>query len=179
MDYDLSVSEADLLDLHETLVPDSRSSRPTSQLHPFFHTSVLESERPQGGVPMFRTHRVTDDASDEQDWEDSLGSSGSFYGDYLQTFAADDELDGSEPETNFETRSPVLSSPEARSSSESSSEPSTAATSAFSHPRNVGLKPEPNGDGVQLSTISKALWLAGHQLISTLPAALSQVAVSS
>jgi hypothetical protein len=176
LDYELSVSEADLLDLHETLVI-SRSSQQTTQLHPFFHTSELErAPRPQGGVQMFRTRRISDEDSDEDDQEDGSVSSTSYYGDDVPAFSILDEADGSDAETNVETGSSVPSSPETLSSPESSSEPSTTA---FSYRPNMVLKPAPSKDGAQRSTLSRALWLAGHQLISSLPTGLPQVAVAS
>jgi len=176
LDYELSVSEADLLDLHETLVI-SRSSQQTTQLHPFFHTSELErAHRPQGGVQMFRTRRISDEDSDEEDQEDGSVSSTSYYEDEVPTFSILDEADESEAETNVETRSSVPSSPETPSSPESSSEPSKTA---FSYRPNMVLKPAPSKDGAQRSALSRALWLAGNQLISSLPTGLPQVALAS
>lgn len=176
LDYDLSVAEADLLDLHETLFTPS-SSQPASQLHPFFHVSALErAPRPQGGVQMFRTHRVTDEYSDE---ESGSVSSASYYGDDLVASTLFDADDSPDAETNVETRSSDPSSQETSSSPESSSDLSVAATSASSyHPYTVS-KPVTGKDAAQQSTISRALWLAGHQLISTLPTGFSQIAVSS
>jgi len=150
LDYELTVSEADLLDLHETLVP-SRSSQSSAQLHPFFHTSALErAPRPQAGVQMFRTRRITDEDEDEEQ-ESRSASSGSLYGDEI-------------PPT-----------PETPTSTGSLPEPSTAATSVFSNHPQLVSKSGPAED----DAISRALWLAGHQLISGLPTAYPQIAVSA
>lgn len=176
LDYELSVSEADLLDLHETIFA-SGSSQPAPQLHPFFRTSAFErAPRPQGGVQMFRTRRITDEHSDEE--EDEPASSESFYEDELVASTLFD-AGASYAETNLETKSSDPSSPETPASRESSSEPSTAATSAFSHHPYMVSKPASGKDGAQQSAISRALWLAGHQLISSLPTGLTQIAVSS
>ena len=158
LDYELSVSEADILDLHETLIP-PRSSQSPAQLHPFFHTSALErAPRPQAGVEMFRTRRITDE-DDEEEREEELESrsvsSGSLYGD----------------------EAPM---PETPTSSGSSPEPSTAPTSIFSrHPQLVSKPFSTEGEDAQLPAISRALFLAGHQLISSLPTAFPQIAVSA
>lgn len=174
LDYELSVSEADLLDLHETLVT-SRSSQPTTQLHPFFHSSAFErAPRPQGGVELFRTRRVS-----EEDKEDSSTSSETSYTDELTAPLLVDEEDSTDVESNVETRSSVPSSPETPSTSVSSSEPSTTVSSVFSYNPRLVSKPAPDQEGAQRSVISRALWLAGHQIISSLPSALPQVAVSS
>ena len=180
LDYELSVSEAELLDLHETLIP-SRSSQEPAQLHPFFHTSALErAPRPQGGVQMFRARRVTDDEDDEEEQEDGSDSSSSFYGDEVSTSPVLDEINASDEETKVDAKSPVPSSLESPTSSGSSSDPSTAATSVFSyHPLLMSKPASVEGDDTQRSAISRALWLAGHQLISTLPTAFPQIAVSA
>jgi len=172
----LSVTEADLLDLHETLFTLS-SAQPASQLHPFFHVSALErAPRPQGGVQMFRTHRVTDEDSNE---EDGSVSSASYYVDDLVASTLFDADDSPDAETNVDTGSSGPSSQETPSSPESSSDPSVAATSAFSYHPHMVSKPVTSNDAAQHSAISRALWLAGHQLISTLPTGFSQIAVSS
>lgn len=176
LDYELPVSEADLLDLHETLFA-SHYSQPAPQLHPFFHTSDLErAPRPQGGVQMFRAHRIADEDPDE---ESASISSESFYGEELVASTLFDVENSSDAETNVETRSLGPSSPETPTSPESSSEPSTAATSSFSYHPQMVSKPVAGKDNTQPSVISRALWLAGHQLISSLPTGLTQVAVSS
>jgi hypothetical protein len=179
LDYELTVSEADLLDLHETLIP-SRSSQPSTQLHPFFHTSALErAPRPQGGVQLFRARRVADDEEDEEQ-EDGSVSSVSFYGDEVPTTPSLGEVDSSDEGTKVETEAPVPSSPETPTSSESSSEPSTATTSVFSYNPYMVSKPVSAEDSdAQRSVISRALWLAGHQLISSLPTTFPQIAVSA
>jgi hypothetical protein len=176
LDYELSVSEADLLDLHETIIP-SRSSQLSSQLHPFFHVSALElAPRPQAGVQMFRTHRVSDDDEDEQ--EEGSVSSGSLYGDEASTTPTVDEVSSSGEATKVETDSLASSSSLTPTSSNSSSEPSTAATSAFSyHPHMVSKPNTTEDENTQRSVISRALWLAGHQLISSLPSGFPQLAV--
>jgi len=159
LDYELSVSEADILDLHETLIP-PRSSQSPAQLHPFFHTSALErAPRPQAGVQMFRTRRITDE-DDEEEREDEQESrsvsSGYLYGDEV-------------PPT-----------PETPTSSGSSLEPSTAPTSIFSqHPQLVSKSALTEDEEAQLPAISRALFLAGHQLISSLPTTFPQIAVSA
>lgn len=180
LDYELTVSEAELLDLHETLFA-SRSSQRSPQLHPFFHTSALESApRPEGGVQMFRTNRVSDDEEDEQEQEDGSISSGYLYGYEVPTTPILDEINISDEETKVEAESPTPSSPETPTSSESSSEPSTASTSVSSYHSHMVSKPAPaEEDHTQRSVISRALWLAGHQLISSLPTALPQIAVSA
>ena len=163
LDYELSVSEADILDLHETLIP-SRSSKSPAQLHPFFHTSALErAPRPQPGVQMFRTRRITDDDDDddddeeqEQEQESRSVSSGSLYGDEIP------------------------STPETPTSSGSSPEHSTAVTSVSSqHPQLVSKSVPTEDENGQFPAISRALFLAGHQLISGLPTAFPQIAVSA
>lgn len=183
LDYELSVSEAELLDLHETLVS-SQSSQQSTQLHPFFHTSALErAPRPQAGVQMFRTRRIVDDEEDEEEQEEGSISSGYFYGDELPTTPLLDEVNVSDEETKVETKSSAPSSPsspETPASSEPSLEPSTAATSVFSyHPHEVSKPISADDDDTQRSVISRALWLAGHQLISSLPTAFPQIAVSA
>lgn len=179
LDFELSVSEADLLDLHETIFA-SGSPQSATQPHPFFHTSALErAPRPQGGVQMFRTRRVTDEDSDEE--EDGSVSSGSFYEDEVSISPPFDEANSSDEETRVENRSSGSSSRETASSLESSSEPSTstAATSAFSYNSHMVSNPVTDKDSTQKSVLSRALWLAGHQIISSLPTGLSQIAVSS
>ena len=180
LDYELSVSEAELLDLHETLVS-SRSSQQPTQLHPFFHTSALESApRPQAGVQMFRTRRIVDDEEDEEEEEEESVSSGYFYGDDIPTSPVFDEASVPDEETKVETKSSVPSSPGTPTSSGPSLDPSTAATSVFSYHSHVVSKPIPvEDDDTQRSGISKALWLAGHQLISSLPTGFPQIAVSA
>jgi len=180
LDYELSVSEAELLDLHETLVS-SRSSQQSAQLHPFFHTSALESApRPQGGVQLFRARRIVDGEEDEEEQEDGSVSSGYLYGDELPTTPVVDEVNVSDGETKIETKSSVPSSPGTPTSSESPLEPSTAATSVFSyHPHVVSKATPAEDDDTQRSVISRALWLAGHQLIASLPTAFPQIAVSA
>lgn len=180
LDYELSVSEADLLDLHETLI--LSRSRQVTQLHPFFHTSALErASRPQGGVQMFRTRRIVDDdEDDDEEQEDGSVSSGYFYGEQVPTTPVLDEANTSDEDTKVETKSPVPSSPGTPASSRSLSEPSTAVTSVFSYRPHMIPKPASvEDDDSQLSVISTALWLAGHQLISSLPTALPQIAVSA
>jgi len=180
LDYELTISEAELLDLHETLVP-SRSSQPPAQLHPFFHTSALErAPRPQGGVQMFRTRHVADDNDDDEEQEGGSTFSGSFYIDEVPPTPVLYEVSSSDGETKVETKSPVPSSPSSPTSSGSSSESSTAATSVS--PRHLHMVPKPfsaEDDGAQRSALSRALRLAGHQLISNLPTALPQIAVSA
>ena len=160
LDYELSVSEADILDLHETLIP-PQPSRSPAQLHPFFHTSALErASRPQPGVQMFRTRRITDEGDEEEqeqeEQESRSVSSGSLYGDEV-------------PPT-----------PETPTSSGSSPEPSTTATSILSQHLQLLPKSVPTEDeDAQLPAISRALFLAGHQLISSLPTAFPQIAVSA
>ena len=159
LDYELSVSEADILDLHETLIP-PQYSQSSTQLHPFFHTSALErAPRPQAGVEMFRTRRITDDGEDdeqEQEEQESRSvSSWSLYGEVPPT-------------------------PETQSSSGSLPEPSTAASSMLSYHLQLASKPvSAEDDDTQLPSISRALLLAGHQLISSLPTAFPQIAVSA
>ena len=175
LDYELSVSEADLLDLHETLAV-AHPSQPAPQLHPFFHTSALErAPRPQG-VQMFRTRRIFDENSDEEEQEQDQESvySDSFYGNEVPASAPRiHQALSSETETHVESRSTVPSS------YPSSSEPPAKVISAFSYQPQMVSKPFTGKEGAQKSAISRALWLAGHQLISSLPTALSQVAVSS
>jgi len=181
LDYELSVSEAEILDLHETLAP-SRSSQPSAQLHPFFHTSALErAPRPQAGVQMFRARDVADDEDDDKDeQEDGSIFSGSFYREEVPSTPVLFEASTSDGETKVETKSPVPSSPETPTSSGSSSEPSTTATSVFPRHLHMVSKPFPAEDGdAQRSVLPRALWLAGHQLISSLPTALPQIAVSA
>ena len=180
MDYELSVSEADLLDLHETLVP-SRSSQQSTQLHPFFHTSDLElAPRPQGGVEMFRARRIVDDEEDEEEQETESVSSGYLYMDDLPTTLVLDDINASDEDTRAEAESPAPSSPDTPTSSEFSSEPSTFATSVFSHHLSTVPKPAFEDDDVtQISALSRALLLAGHQLVSSLPTAFPQIAVSA
>lgn len=180
LDYELSVSEADILDLHETLIP-SRSSQSSAQLHPFFHTSALESApRPEGGVQMFRTRRVTDEAEDEADQEDGSISSGYLHVNELPTTPSLDEISLSDEETQSWTKSPVPSSLETSTSSGSSPGPSTAATSVFSyHPKMVSKSTSAEDDDVQLSAVSRALRLAGHQLVSSIPPVFPQIAASA
>jgi len=180
LDYELSISEADLLDLHETLVP-PQSSRSSAQLHPFFHTSALEqAPRPQAGVQLFRTRRVVDDEEDEEEQEDGSEYIESFYGDEeVPVTAVLGVINSSDDETKVEAKSPVPSSPETPTSSDSSSEPSTTGTSVFSYHPEMVSKPVHIEDDTQRSAISRALWLAGHQLVSSLPTALSQVAVTA
>ena len=178
LDYELTVSEADLLDLHETLIP-SRSSRRPAQLHPFFHTSALErAPRPQGGIQMFRTHRVDDEDEEDDDRETGSLSSGSFYLDEAPITPARYEAGSLDEETRVETESPVSSSLETPTSSDSSSEPSTAATSFSHHPRVLPKTVSAEDEDAVQSAISRAFWLAGHQLISGLPTAFPQIAVS-
>jgi len=178
LDYELSVSEADLLDLHETFV-DSHPRGPAPQLHPFFHSSSIERvPRPQA-VDTFRNHRVFDEKSDEDEREHDSASSNSFYEDEVPIPQLVGQVDPSDSATQVETTSSVPSSPETPISSDSSSEPSATATSAFSYQPQMVSKPFTGQDGAQRSTISRALWLAGHQLISSLPTALPQLAVSS
>ena len=179
MDYELSVSEADLLDLHETLVS-SRSPQQSAQLHPFFHTSPLElAPRPQGGVEMFRARRYGDDEEDDEEETESL-SSGYLYMDDLRTTPIFDDINVSDEETRVETESPSPSSADTPTSSEFSSEPSTSASPMFSHHLSVAPKPafEEDDDG-QISALSRALLLAGHHIVSSLPTAFPQIAVSS
>lgn len=175
LDYELSVSEADLLDLHETFVlPDSPQQAP--QLHPFFHSSALEHDAQSDGIEMSRTRRVSDETSDEEEQDHDSVTFGSFY-------------EGEAPNsprahhTNSETQVAASSSTPSSSStptaSDSSSEPSAPATSAFSFQSQKGSKPFTAQDRAQKTTISRALWLAGHHLISSLPTALPQLAVSS
>jgi hypothetical protein len=182
MDYELSVSEADLLDLHETLVP-SRSSQQSTQLHPFFHISPLElAPRPQGGVEMFRARRIVDDDEEDEEEETESTSSGYLYMDDLPTTPVFDDMDASDQETRVETDSSPTSSSSADSptSSEFSSEPSTSATSVFSHHLSMVSKPAwEEEDDSQISALSRALLLAGHHLVSSLPTAFPQIAVSS
>lgn len=180
LDYELSVSEAELLDLHETLVS-LQSSPQSAQLHPFFHTSDLETApRPQGGVQMFRARRIVDGEEDEEEQDDRSVSSGYLYQDELPTTPVVDELNVSDGETKVGTKSSVPSSPRTPTSSESPLEPSTAATSVFSyHPHAVSKSTPAEDDDTQRSVISRALWLAGHQLIASLPTAFPQIAVSA
>ena len=181
LDYELSVSEAELLDLHETLIP-SRSTQSSAQLHPFFHASALErAPRPQAGVQMFRTRRLTDeDDEDEDEREDGSVYSESLYVDDVPSTPALDEFDLSNAESNVETKSSVPYSPETPTSSDSSSEPSSAVASVFSyHPQMVSKPVAVEDDDAQMSAISRALWLAGHQLISSMPTAFPQIAVSA
>jgi hypothetical protein len=181
LDYELSVTEAELLDLHETLVS-SQSSQQSTQLHPYFHTSALErAPRPQGGVQMFRTRRIVDDEEDEEEQEDGSVSSGYFYyEDEVPTTPILDEVNESDEQTKVGAKSSVPSSPETPTSSESPLEHSTAATSVFSYNPHVVSKPiSGEDDDAQRSVIARALWLAGHQLISTLPTAFPQIAVSA
>lgn len=180
LDYELSVSEAELLDLHEILLS-PRSSQQSTQLHPFFHTSALElAPRPQGGVQMFRTRRIADDEEDEEEQEDESVSSGYFYGDELPTTPVLDEFNASDEDTKIETKSSAPSSSETPTSSDSSPEPSTTATSAFSyHPHVVSKSIAVEDDDTQRSVISRALWSAGHQLMSSLPTAFPQIALSA
>lgn len=176
LDYELSISEADLLDLHETLIA-PRSSEQATQLHPFFHSSALErAPRPEGGVQMFRAQRVTDEDESE---EEGSTSSGSFYGDEVSISLYVDELDSVEADARIEAKSPASSSQDTSTSSGSPSEPSTTATSAFSYHPHMVSKPAPSKDDAQPSVIPRALWLAGHQLISSIPTALPQLAVSA
>jgi len=181
LDYELTVSEAEILDLHETLVPHvSPSSQPSAQLHPFFQTSALElAPRPLGGVQLFRTRRVTDDEDDEDDQEDGSDYAESFDGGEVPIAPALDEANSSDEETKVDAEFPVPSSPDTPTSSESSSEPSTTGTSVFSYHPQMVSKPSSTEDDTQRSTISRALWLAGHQLVSTLPTAFSQIAVTA
>lgn len=177
LDYDLSVSEADLLDLHETFVV-SLSPQPQPQLHPFFHTSALErAPRPQA-VDLFRTRRVSDETSEEEEFLDHASvSSLSFYEDeVVPTTPLFQQLNSSDEETRVDSASSDPSSSQTPTSSLPSSEPSTTAISAFSYQPHMVSKPQ---DGAQKTAISRALWLAGHQLISSLPTAFSQVTVSS
>lgn len=181
LDYDLSVSEADLLDLHETFVL-THPSKPAPQLHPFFQFSVLErGSRPQG-IDMFRTRRV----SDEQHQDHTSVSSTSVYEDeapLAPPTPSSPRLDHTISETHVGTTPSDHPSPQTPTSSDSSSEPSASATatSAFSfQPEMVSKKPFTGQDGAQKSAISRALWLAGHQLISTIPTtAFPQLAVAS
>lgn len=185
MDYELSVSEADLLDLHETLVS-SRSSQQSVQLHPFFHTSPLElAPRPQGGVEMFRARRIDDDEEDEEEEDEEEEetesvSSGYLYMSGRPTTPVFDDINVSDQETRVETESPSPSSTDTPTSSEFSSGPSTSASSVFSH--HLSMVPKPafeEDDDSQISALSRALLLAGHHLVSTLPTAFPQIAVSA
>ena len=185
LDYELSVSEAELLDLHETLIP-FRSSQPSAQLHPFFHASALErAPRPQTGVEMFRTRRITDqddEAEDEDVQEDGSIYSGSFSGDELlpSTPALDETSPSLGEEARVKTSPSAPYSPETPTSSDSSSEPSSAAVSLLSYYPQMVSKPVTLEDNdAQRSAISRALWLAGHQLISTVPTTFPQIAVSA
>jgi len=159
LDYELTVSEADILDLHETLIP-SRSSQSPAQLHPFFHTSALErAPRPQAGVQMFRTRRVTDEADEEEQEEEQESRS-----------VSSGSLDGDE----------VPPTPETPTSSGSLPESSTAATPVSSQDPQLVSKPAPTKDeDGKLPAISRALFLTGHQLVSGLPTTFPQIAVSA
>lgn len=131
---------------------------------------------------MFRTRRITDDEDEDEDEQEdgSVYSSESFYGDEVSATPSLDEISPSSEETKVETESPVASSPETPTSSDSSSEPSTAAASVFSYYPHMVLKPaSAENDDTQRSAIPRALWLAGHQLISSMPTALPQIAVSA
>ncbi|KAF9643434.1 hypothetical protein BDM02DRAFT_3123462 [Thelephora ganbajun] len=166
LDYELSFSEADLLDLHETLVP-PRSPQPPVQLHPFFHSSgPVHTPRPQSGVQMSQTRRVID----KEEHEDGPVSSTSFYKTKTPATPVLGEINSSDEEPKVGTGSSD-SSPEIPTSSESSSE-STAATSVFSyHPHEP--KPVHSENDAQRSVISRALSLARHQLISSIPKAFA------
>jgi len=126
---------------------------------------------------MFRTRRVDDE--DEDDRENGSVSAVSFYVDEAPITPALDRVGSLDEEPKVETESPVSSSPETPTSSEPSSEPSTAMTSVSYHPQIVSKLVSVDDDDTKQSAISRTFWLAGHQLISSLPTTFPQIAVSA